>query len=282
MKRNTDFRMFFRLRTKSQAYSVFDVEGHPHFTGVPRSFHGGPRLPDSSTQMGDCAGFFMNARPYPSRNMVLLDSFLEHRIENVRLNQRVNDLKLEEEEDTHGYQMSPTSYGDSTPRGYAGNITPISTSTLPSTGGGLRSPTGSMGQGLTKQNLDVAGAESIDDRMARFGNNANAEAIEMFTGLRYNERSKGISTGATSPALIRGDAGVPLPTESHSRHMGDKKKKVKVTEDYVCTDCATLESPEWRKGPKGPKTLCNACGLRWAKYVSTTSFLDSLFARFSA
>ena len=27
----------------------------------------------------------------------------------------------------------------------------------------------------------------------------------------------------------------------------------------------TLESPEWRKGPSGPKTLCNACGLRWAK-----------------
>ena len=33
--------------------------------------------------------------------------------------------------------------------------------------------------------------------------------------------------------------------------------------DYVST--GTLESPEWRKGPNGPKTLCNACGLRWAK-----------------
>jgi hypothetical protein len=34
---------------------------------------------------------------------------------------------------------------------------------------------------------------------------------------------------------------------------------------YVCTECHVSESPEWRKGPKGPKTLCNACGLRWAK-----------------
>lgn len=34
---------------------------------------------------------------------------------------------------------------------------------------------------------------------------------------------------------------------------------------HVCTDCGTTESPEWRKGPSGPKTLCNACGLRWAK-----------------
>jgi len=35
----------------------------------------------------------------------------------------------------------------------------------------------------------------------------------------------------------------------------------------VCTDCGSTESPEWRKGPAGPKTLCNACGLRWAKQV---------------
>lgn len=34
---------------------------------------------------------------------------------------------------------------------------------------------------------------------------------------------------------------------------------------HVCDECGAMESPEWRKGPKGPKTLCNACGLRWAK-----------------
>jgi hypothetical protein len=25
------------------------------------------------------------------------------------------------------------------------------------------------------------------------------------------------------------------------------------------------ETPEWRKGPNGPRTLCNACGLQYAK-----------------
>lgn len=34
---------------------------------------------------------------------------------------------------------------------------------------------------------------------------------------------------------------------------------------HICAECHVVESPEWRKGPKGPKTLCNACGLRWAK-----------------
>jgi hypothetical protein len=28
----------------------------------------------------------------------------------------------------------------------------------------------------------------------------------------------------------------------------------------VCRDCGRTDSPEWRKGPEGPKTLCNACG----------------------
>jgi hypothetical protein len=35
--------------------------------------------------------------------------------------------------------------------------------------------------------------------------------------------------------------------------------------DKTKTVLGTLDSPEWRKGPSGPKTLCNACGLRWAK-----------------
>ncbi|KAJ7256488.1 hypothetical protein B0H12DRAFT_1112318 [Mycena haematopus] len=43
------------------------------------------------------------------------------------------------------------------------------------------------------------------------------------------------------------------------------QRKVVPTEQYVCITCGRTDSPEWRKGPLGPKTLCNACGLRWAK-----------------
>ncbi|KAJ3722775.1 white collar photoreceptors-like protein [Lentinula guzmanii] len=54
---------------------------------------------------------------------------------------------------------------------------------------------------------------------------------------------------------------------------GQKKKKLKKmhpTEQYVCVTCGRTDSPEWRKGPLGPKTLCNACGLRWAKQMRRT------------
>ncbi|KAJ7286325.1 white collar 2 type of transcription factor, partial [Mycena rebaudengoi] len=42
-------------------------------------------------------------------------------------------------------------------------------------------------------------------------------------------------------------------------------KKAQLAEQHVCITCGRTDSPEWRKGPLGPKTLCNACGLRWAK-----------------
>ncbi|KAJ3377460.1 hypothetical protein HDU92_008253 [Lobulomyces angularis] len=33
----------------------------------------------------------------------------------------------------------------------------------------------------------------------------------------------------------------------------------------VCHSCHTKETPEWRRGPDGARTLCNACGLHFAK-----------------
>ncbi|KAK9735523.1 hypothetical protein RND81_04G210200, partial [Saponaria officinalis] len=30
-----------------------------------------------------------------------------------------------------------------------------------------------------------------------------------------------------------------------------------------CTHCEATKTPQWREGPLGPKTLCNACGVRF-------------------
>ena len=41
-----------------------------------------------------------------------------------------------------------------------------------------------------------------------------------------------------------------------------KPKKQRVDEgEFVCRDCGTVDSPEWRRGPLGPKTLCNAVSI---------------------
>ncbi|RCH85040.1 hypothetical protein CU098_008782, partial [Rhizopus stolonifer] len=39
----------------------------------------------------------------------------------------------------------------------------------------------------------------------------------------------------------------------------DPKKRTKY--NGQCQSCDTLETPEWRRGPNGARTLCNACGL---------------------
>lgn len=48
-------------------------------------------------------------------------------------------------------------------------------------------------------------------------------------------------------------------------HNNDKNAGIK------CLECGADSSPEWRKGPQGPKTLCNRCGLRYAKKLRQQS-----------
>lgn len=37
-----------------------------------------------------------------------------------------------------------------------------------------------------------------------------------------------------------------------------------------CHSCSRAETPEWRRGPDGARTLCNACGLHYAKLMRKT------------
>ncbi|KAH9943844.1 hypothetical protein B0H21DRAFT_695152 [Amylocystis lapponica] len=40
-----------------------------------------------------------------------------------------------------------------------------------------------------------------------------------------------------------------------------------VVEGQTCLGCSATSTPEWRRGPMGPRTLCNACGLVYAKLI---------------
>ncbi|KAI8852810.1 hypothetical protein BC829DRAFT_383859 [Chytridium lagenaria] len=76
------------------------------------------------------------------------------------------------------------------------------------------------------------------------------------TGHKSSATSSG-SVGASSLNQVAGGA---------ATKPARKKQKVKIPkEDLFCRRCGTTASPEWRKGPDGPKTLCNACGLAHSK-----------------
>ena len=254
-------RFFYRFRKTDETWVIFESHGHPHLSSDQNAY-----TPPTSI---NCRGFFIMSRPYPTKNAALLDSFLEHKIENERLTKRIAELKREEREETEAqdrhWEAKKDGHSSFTPSETLAHTESDSHasaaySAMPPPAKPLVSNTQ-----LTRQNLDEALAaskpDSINDKMARYEGANHLETIEMLTGLRYRdgERSQGISTGDASPLLIRGDAGIQISVDRDGR-SSDKKKKLKMADEYVCTDCGTLDSPEWRKGPNGPKTLCNACG----------------------
>jgi len=276
-------RFFYRFKKEDGAYLIFECVGHPHSSADP-SMNAQEIDSSSSHSSGICHGFFMMARVYPTKNTALLDSFLEHKMENEHLMRKIRDLRREEFEDNEeqerhwqaqSHSNNHITVSETVPQG------PSMTDTVTDHQGMPPPPKPSItdATALTRQNLDSALSalrpDSIADKMSRYEGSSHIETIERLTGLRYRdgERSQGISTGDMSPALIvqtpqaQGDAGIALPSSSSDADGRDRasKKKIKLADEYVCADCGTLDSPEWRKGPRGPKTLCNACGLRWAK-----------------
>ncbi|KAI0362473.1 GATA-domain-containing protein [Trametes cingulata] len=179
IRSKTEMLVYARLQCKNEFYVasdytsaprevLFEIRGRPHF------------LPD--TDEFKC--YFAMAQPYPSRNTAMLNTFLELKMENERLQQRVAQLRAQ------------------------------------------------------SQALDGAGDSFF----------TTSESFGAPDGSRT-----GFDLGTTALG--------PDAEEDGPR----KKAKRIAAEQHVCVTCGRTDSPEWRKGPQGPKTLCNACGLRWAK-----------------
>ncbi|XP_012077289.1 GATA transcription factor 21 isoform X2 [Jatropha curcas] len=56
-----------------------------------------------------------------------------------------------------------------------------------------------------------------------------------------------------------------LPSKFQDQQCHAKSHNTNTTTIRVCSDCNTTTTPLWRSGPRGPKSLCNACGIRQRK-----------------
>ncbi|XDG08510.1 hypothetical protein ABKA04_008125 [Annulohypoxylon sp. FPYF3050] len=235
-------RMFYRLKKKDNTYAIFESVGHAHIAAAKFA-------PNPENQSPFCQAVFMMSRPYPTKNASLLDSFLEHKIENERLRRRIAELRREEE-DEEASQQSWLASQEGRSDIAASEDTLLTSSQSPAV---FTQPIDSQAMppperpnplnvALTRENLEGVTAgnrpDSIRDKMARYEGASHTDTIEMLTGLRYveGERSRGITTGNSSPTLIKGDVGIAIPIDRDPR-TGEKKKKLKVAEEYVCTDC---------------------------------------------
>ena len=95
------------------------------------------------------------------------------------------------------------------------------------------------------------------------------------------------SSRVTTPARVKSAAAdssddeesVPASRSSKRKRKGEAKvtppKGPQATDSIVtangkkirrgCLNCGQQKTPQWRMGPEGPKTLCNACGVRFRK-----------------
>ncbi|KAK4104089.1 hypothetical protein N658DRAFT_419508 [Parathielavia hyrcaniae] len=80
-----------------------------------------------------------------------------------------------------------------------------------------------------------------------------------------NERARDTG-GGRSPededvAMYGGDGIKPAAYAMHEV----KKRRGRAAPPGRCHSCNRVDTPEWRRGPDGARTLCNACGLHYAK-----------------
>ncbi|KAF9527038.1 hypothetical protein CPB83DRAFT_857045 [Crepidotus variabilis] len=209
--RHSDMSQPFGSNAQPGGSVLFEMKCYPHIT-MER---------EAQTRC-----LFGMAVPYPSRNTTMLDTILDLKTENDRLQHMVAERRARLPE---AARPSKTS----------GSLV-YATSTLQShRQGGYASSSGHR----AGENTYLS--SQLDDS---YGNSKGKAMADLLYG--------------SSSALL------DEPPED-----GSKKKKAKRnhnSEQYVCVTCGRTDSPEWRKGPAGPKTLCNACGLRWAKQMRRT------------
>lgn len=220
------FRVYYRLRHKNGSWKIFDTTGHPHIAAARFA-------PNPDNQKAFCQAVFVMSRPYPTQATAELDKFLEHKLENERLKQRIAELKREEDAEENADSRSSwrEGFSETTPSEVASSLTmgtpyPIA---VEGSGSPPHSANPSNSSALTRENLE---------RMTRRDGPDHVKKIEILTGMSYHdgERGRDILAGKGSPMTIKGDAGIAIPVDRDPR-TGEKKKKQKVAEEYVCNDC---------------------------------------------
>ncbi|OAY26789.1 GATA transcription factor 12 [Manihot esculenta] len=76
------------------------------------------------------------------------------------------------------------------------------------------------------------------------------------------------TTSSSDPEIVASPANHPNSGKKTVKAPGTKRREgadggTGNGDGRKCLHCATDKTPQWRTGPMGPKTLCNACGVRY-------------------
>lgn len=254
---NQPFRTHVRFQKTNSTHGLVEIYGHPHIAN-PKPSQG-----RNESNHDRCTGFFLMCRPYPTKNSQLLDSFLEHKIENARLVQQIAKLKQEEDEEANATRIP---FGRVDENKLSNENPPVTNQVILSDQESTETVAPNSDSSDENPSLDF-----FPDDPPRAQPLSHIDGIEVMTGLYYGdgERSQGLSTGVNRGRLVHCDIDITTAADqARNAQEGDRRKRLKG--QHVCGDCGTADSPEWRKGPGGPKTLCNACGRKSDNRFSTS------------
>lgn len=139
---------------------------------------------------------------------------------------------------------------------------------------------GNEGEQGTLINLSIDSKNGADDHRNHENRSSRADNISvkwMSSKMRIMRKMTNpdqtiTSTTTAAAAAIDSTAPVNFSSshnfEEHKLHpsspMGTDSSN-NTNPIRVCSDCNTTKTPLWRSGPRGPKSLCNACGIRQRK-----------------
>ncbi|KAK1429246.1 hypothetical protein QVD17_11452 [Tagetes erecta] len=95
---------------------------------------------------------------------------------------------------------------------------------------------------------------------------AEPKVKETHSMLKLVVPCKARSKRKRSPTCWLGESELILPKKCTSRYssgFGQGEGSGGQGQGRKCTHCLSQRTPQWRAGPQGPKTLCNACGVRY-------------------
>ncbi|KAK9455337.1 hypothetical protein V1511DRAFT_450567, partial [Dipodascopsis uninucleata] len=260
-----EVRLFLRFKKRDGTELLMEVVGRAQFN---TSESANDQSDDSRTanvtdssychspvpMHSECKCFFLTARPYQLQSNYMIDSFLEYKIDNIRMKHLIGNIKAGAPPSRLPSFNPESGMAASTNHNYTmADYEGISNENLirrHSSEEYAASVNGDLSGGMlvSPKSLSKSGDGQISNSD---GNLSYTVSSSYFVPVLNQKDIKG------NKSISRVNA--PLEVKAL------KKPRLSDDKEYVCTECGTLDSPEWRKGPQGPKTLCNACGLRWSK-----------------
>lgn len=135
---------------------------------------------------------------------------------------------------------------------------------LECSGGRCPSPTTSTLGDLVDDQLQMQNISRISDDIAR--NLARLAALRNEVGNDNHDDDPSCAHGLDDEMEeVKPEPSIPLIMPSPGFLRSQRHSFKSRGSRSICRNCHSIVTPKWRPGPHGPATLCNVCGLLYAK-----------------